>query len=158
MGVEWFISHNGTPAMIWSDNGTSFIGAEKELRECIKKWNTINIAAELPHKWKFNPPSASYQGGIWERLVRSFKRVLLTILGMRRLTDEVLNTTFCLVEYALNSRPLNFVSADPSNLGPITPNHFLLCIQATGVPSIVGVDEFDHRKRYAPAQPYANAI
>ena len=56
-------------------------------------------------KWKFNPPSAPHQSGIWERLVRSFKRVMYNILGTRCLTAEVLNTTFRLVEYALNSEP-----------------------------------------------------
>ena len=67
MGVERFVSRRGTPAMIWSDNGTNFIGAEKELRESIEKWNVANIAAELAHKgikWRFNPPSAPHQGGI----------------------------------------------------------------------------------------------
>ena len=45
--------------MIWSGNGTKFVGAELELRENIEKWNTNNIAAELAHKgfeWKFKPP------------------------------------------------------------------------------------------------------
>ena len=153
MGVERFVSRRGTPATIWSDNGTNFIGAEKELREYFENWNTLNIAAELAHKgikWRFNPPSAPHQGGIWERLVRSFKRVLYSILGTRR-TDEVLNTTFCLVEHALNAGPLTPVSADPSDLSATTPNQFLLGNQATGIPPIVGVDEFDHRKRYARA-------
>ena len=161
MGVERFASRLGTRAMIWSDNGTNFIGAEKELRECVEKWNTHNNSAELAHKgikWTFNPSSAPHQGGIWERIVHSFKRVLYTILGTRRHTDEVFNTTFCRVEYALNSRPLTLVSADPSDLGAITPNHFLLGNQATGIPSIDGVDEYDHRKRYARAQSYVNAI
>ena len=161
MGVERIVFRRGTPTIIWSDNGTNFVGAEKELRENIEKWNTINIAVELAHKgikWRFNPPSAPHQGGIWERIVRSFKRVLYTILGTRRLTDEVLSTTFCLVEHALNSRPLTPVSADPSDLGALTPNHFLLGNQARSLPSIIGVDEFDHRKRYARAQSCANAI
>ena len=124
----------------------------------MEKWNTLNIATKLAHngiKWRFNPPSAPQQGCIWERLVRSFKRVLYTILGTRRLTDEVLNTTFCLVEHALNASPLTPVSADPSDLGAITSNHFLLDNQATRIPSM---DEFDHRKRYARAQSYAKAI
>ena len=69
-----------------------------------------------------------------------------------------MKTTLCLVEHALNARPLTPVSANPSDLGAITPNHFLLGNQATGIPSIVGVDEFDHRKRYARAQFYANTI
>ena len=135
MRVERFISRRGSPAMMWSHNDTNFIGADKELCECIEKWIPINIAAELAHKsikCRLNPPSAPHQGGIWERLIRSFKRVLYTILGTRRLTDELLNTTFCLVEHALNARPLTPVSADPSDLGAKTPNHFLLGNQAIG--------------------------
>ena len=50
MGVERFVSRRGSPAMIWSDNGTNFIGEEKELRECMEKWKTLNIATELAHK------------------------------------------------------------------------------------------------------------
>ena len=161
MGVERFMSRRGTPAINWSSNGTNFIGAEKELRERNEKWNVVNVAAELAHKgvkWRFNLPSAPHQGGIWERLVLSFERVLCTILGTRRLTDEVLHTTFCLVEIALNSRPLTPVSADPCNLNATTPNHFLLGEQSTGIPSVVGNNEFDNRKRYARAQLYASAI
>ena len=37
MGVIRFVSRRGTPAMIWSDNVTNFIGAEKELRQKIEK-------------------------------------------------------------------------------------------------------------------------
>ena len=161
MVVERFVSRRGTPAMIWSENGTNFIGAEKKLRESVGKWNIVNIAAELARKginWRFNPPSAPHQGGIWERRVRRFQRVLYTILGTRRLTDEVLHTTFCLVENALNSRPLTPVSADPCDLNAITPNHFLLGEYSSGIPSIVGNKEFDHRKRYARAQSCASAI
>ena len=50
------------------------------------------------------------------------------------------------------------VSADASDLGAITPNHFLLDNQANGIPSIIGVDEFDRRKWYSRAQSYANVI
>ena len=84
--------------------------------------------------------------------------MLYTILGARRLTDEVLHTTFCLVENALNSHHLTPVSANPCNLNALTPNHFLLGEYSTGVPSLVGNNEFNHRKRYARAQSYANAI
>ena len=58
-GVERFVSRGGTPAIIWSDNGTNFVGgAKKELRENIEKWYAINIAVEVAHKcikWRLNP-------------------------------------------------------------------------------------------------------
>ena len=50
------------------------------------------------------------------------------------------------------------VSANPFDLGVLTPNSFLLGNQASSLPSLISVDEFDHRKRYARAQSYANAI
>ena len=150
MGVERFVLRRGTPAMIWSDNCTNFIGVKKELRESIEKWNVVNIAAELAHKGikcRFNLPSAQHQDGIWENLVRNFKRVLYTILTTRRLTDEVLHTTFCLVVNALNSRPLTPVSTDPCDLNALTPNDFILGEYSTGIPSVFGNNEFNHRKR-----------
>ena len=84
--------------------------------------------------------------------------MLYTILGTRRLTDEILLTTFCLVENAPNSRTLTPVSAEPCNLNASTPNHFLLSEFSTGISSVVGNNEFDNLKRYARAQSYANAI
>ena len=138
-----------------ADNGNNIVGAERELRENIKMWNTVNFASEIAQrgiKWRFNQSSAPHQGGSWERIVRSFKRILYTILGTRRLTDEVLNTTFfCPAEYASNARLLMPVSADLSNLGVITPNPFLLDNHANAIPSVVRVDAFDHHKRYARA-------
>ena len=43
LGVERFVSCRGTPAIIWSDNGTNIVGAEKELLQNIEKRNSINI-------------------------------------------------------------------------------------------------------------------
>ena len=97
MGIERFVSRRGVPSVIWSDNGTNFIAAEKELLNNIRKWNQQVITDSLVKKgikWKFNPPSAPHHGGVWERLVRSFKHVFHAILGNRRLTEEILTTTF----------------------------------------------------------------
>ena len=158
IGIERFVSRRGTADLISSDNGINFIEAEKKLRESVGKWNIVNIAAELAHKGlkrRFNPPSTLHQGGIWESLLCSFKRVLCTILGTRRLTDEVLH---CLVKHNLNSCPLTSVSADRCNLNSITTNHILLGKNSTVVISLVGINDFDQRKRHARAQSYANAI
>ena len=107
--------------------------------------------------WKFNPPSAPHHGGIWERLVRSFKHTFYAILGNRRLTDENLSPTFCIVEQSLHARPLVPASADASEIDALTPNHFLLRIAGSSLPSLANFD-FDQRKRYARAHAYFDAI
>ena len=100
MGIERFAARRGTPSILWSDNGTNFIAAEKELLQNVLNWNQLAITDSLVKKgikWKFNPPSAPHHGGVWERLVRSFKNTFYAILGNRRLTDEILSTVFCFV-------------------------------------------------------------
>ena len=161
MAIERFISRRGKPSKTWSDNGTNFVGAEKELLVCIKNWNA-EAPVSLVHKginWKYNPPSTPHQGGgAWERLVRSCKRVFYAILGSRKLTDEILNTTICLVEASLNARPLTPVSDDPKSLEVITPNHSLLGQHSLTFPSLRSSENYSHYKRYARAQSHANAI
>ena len=160
MSIERFIVRRSTPSTIWSDNGTNFVGAEKELIACIKIWNGMapTIFVHKRVAWKFNPPGASHHGGSWERLVRSVKRVLYDILGSRRVTEVVLETTLCLVEQALNSRPITPVSTDSLELEVLTPNHPLQGQHARRFPSLLPGEHFDHKKRYVRAQSYANAI
>ena len=120
MAIERFISRRGPPSIIWSDNGTNFVGAGKEVLPCIKNWNA-EAPLSLVHKsikWKYNPPSAQHQSEAWERMVRSCKRVFYAILGSRKLTNEILSTTMCLAEGSLSARPLTHVSDDPDSLEP----------------------------------------
>ena len=44
-GIERFIARRGMPNVIWSDNGTNFVGAEKELLEVTRRWNDYAPAA-----------------------------------------------------------------------------------------------------------------
>ena len=64
MGIERFIARRGTPNTIWSDNGTNFVGAEKELLACIKSWYSMapTIFAHKGVAWNFNPPGAPHHG------------------------------------------------------------------------------------------------
>ena len=159
-GIERFIARRGMPSVIWSDNGTNFVGADKELTDAVARWNESapEALARIKLSWKFNPPGAPHHGGPWERMVRSCKRVFYSILGTRRLTDEVLSTTFCLVEQALNARPLTPVTDDPSELDALTPNHFLLGRPSASLPPAVSNSDPNLRKRYTKAQAYANGI
>ena len=160
MGIERFAARRGTPSVLWSDNGTNFVASDKELLQNVRNWNQQVLTESLVKKgiqWKFNPPSAPHHGGVWERLVRSFKHVFYAVIGNRRVTDEILATTFCLVEQSLNARPLVPASADATDLDALTPNHFLHETSCSVLPSHQQAD-VDHRKRYARAQAYSNAI
>ena len=125
-----FSARRGTPESIRSDNGTNFVGAQRELSDAITKWNNSDgLKTHLLQKgieWTFNPPSASHMGGVWERMIRSVRKVMNAIMKDQVLDDERLETIFCEVEGIVNSRPLTPVSDDPKDEGPLTPNHILL--------------------------------
>ena len=105
-------------------------------------------------QWKFNSPAAPLHGGMWERLVRSVKRTFYAIFG-----NEVLSTNLCLPRTAnLEQSPLTTAKSDVTDLNPIIPNFFLLGDHSSHIPSFSNELDFDHRKIYALAQFYADAI
>ncbi|XP_077865186.1 uncharacterized protein LOC144351344 [Saccoglossus kowalevskii] len=94
-----FIARRGQVKVIRSDNGTNFIGAQRELRQEIERWNQKKIDKALQQKeitWKFNPPAASHFGGVWERQIRTIRKVLFSLLKEQviHLSDESLRTLF----------------------------------------------------------------
>ncbi|GFX41628.1 integrase catalytic domain-containing protein [Trichonephila clavipes] len=88
-------------------------------------WDSILArVAEEKIQWKFNPPSASWWGGWWERLVQMTKAILRKILGRAALDSEELITVLCDCERGINSRRLTYVSEDV-DVSPLTPEMFL---------------------------------
>ena len=157
-----FIARRGKPVKMISDNGTNFIGAEKEMAEYIAARNKRQIEEHLIQqgiRWKFNPPAAPHLGGVWERLVRSCKKAMYAVLGNRSVTEDVLSTTVYLVEQTLNARSLTQVSSDATNLEAITPKHFLLGNKYICLPYLYSAEQFvDHRKLFRQTQAYADFI
>ena len=69
---------------LFSDNGSNFAGAERELREALAELDKEQIADELSVRgvqWSFNPSDASWFGGAWESLIKSTKRPKRRCLG-----------------------------------------------------------------------------
>ncbi|KAK7909879.1 hypothetical protein WMY93_014563 [Mugilogobius chulae] len=127
--IRRFICRRGSVRQMRSDNGTNFIGAERELREALAAIDHTKIHQTLVSKeieWVFNPPAASHHGGVWERLIRMVRKVLYSVLKQQTLDDENLNTIFCEVEAILNGRPITGISEDAEDLDPLTPNHILM--------------------------------
>lgn len=124
-----FTARRGQVLELRSDNGTNFVGAERELREAMESWNHTLINNTLLQKginWVFNPPTGSHHGGVWERLIRSVRKVLNSTLKLQTLDEESLHTVLCEAEAIVNSRPITKASTDPNDLEPLTPNHLLL--------------------------------
>ena len=150
-----FISRRGPPKEIWSDRGTNFVGANRELRESIARWNEEKIDRQLQQKgikWVFQPPAAPHASGVWERLVQITKKHLKSTVADRLLSDIELRTLLAEVESIVNNRPITAVSDDPEDCSALTPNHFLLQ-KATQLPPGVFVKEDSFsRKRWRKVQ------
>lgn len=151
-----FIARRGSPEEIRSDNGGNFVAAEKELREAIEGWNQQTIHEALLQrniKWVFNTPTASHHGGVWERCIRTVRKVLNAILQEQTLTDESLSTLMCEVESIVNGRPLTKVSDDPHDMEALTPNHLLLLRSGVKIPpGIFGREDLYCRRRWRQVQ------
>ena len=114
---------------IYSDNGSNITGVEKELRGAISDWNQEKIHNSLLQNnisWFFSPPYVTHFGGIWERCIRTVRKILQALLREQITDDESLATFMCEVESIMNSRPSTTVSSDPNDNEPLTPNHLLL--------------------------------
>ena len=155
-----FVARRGKPAHCYSDNGTNFIAAEKEIADGILRWNKEKMIEQLAAEgvdWHFNPPAAPHFGGAWESLIKSAKSALKHILHGRTLTDEVLHTALVLVESLLNGRPLTHVSVDATDPEPLTPNHLLLGRPLPYTPfDIVEDGDLNARRRWRVAHAIAH--
>ena len=74
---------------------------------------------------QFNQPVASHISEVEERLIRSVRKVLISVTNQQTLTDATLHIFMCLAENIINSRPPSTLSDGPRDVNPLTPNHSL---------------------------------
>ncbi len=154
--IRRFMCRRGQVTIMRSDNGTNFVAAERELREAIQRLDNDKIEKALQPKgikWIFNSPAASHQGGVWERQIRTLRRILNSLLKEQTVNDDCLLTIMCEVESIINGRPLTTVSDDVNDVEPLTPNHLLLLkSQPNMPPGIFSKDDMYTRKRWKQVQ------
>ncbi|XP_004524164.1 uncharacterized protein LOC101461972 [Ceratitis capitata] len=127
-----FVARRGCPRAMYSDNGTSFVGANIALRHDFKKFTTeashLTMQSNLHHEvnWHFIPPGAPHMGRLWEAGVKSFKTHFRKVANATCFTMEELSTLLAKMEACLNSRPISPISDNPESLEPQTPRHFLI--------------------------------
>ena len=142
-----FVGRRGIPSSIYSDNGSNFSAADKEIRQLVEGLNHKFIGDQLAAKgitWNFNVPLASHRGGVWERLIRSIRQILSVICHEQHPDDETLLTLMVEVERVMNNRPLVPVFTDESAVPALTPNDLLLLRRNEGL-----VDDPDIVLRYS---------
>ncbi len=129
-----FVARRGKPVEIFSDNGSNFIGANRELKnlysilqEKTTRQSVSQFCISNGIKWTFSPERAPHFGGLWESSVKSMKSLLKRVVGENKLTFEEMSTVLCQVESCLNSRPLvPLNSPNDDGIEALTPGHFLI--------------------------------
>ena len=160
-----FFCRRGTSSIVRSDNATNLVSGNKEINKSIEKWNEkriLNFCNQKGIEWKFNPPYSSHYGGVYEREIRTTRKILNALLSEHsnklRITDEMLSTLMCEVENTLNSRPLGsvIVNGEPE---PLTPNHILrLNTNVMFPPGIFQPSDLYNKRRWRQVQHLADVF
>ena len=163
-----FISRRGMVREIRSDNGTNFVGAESELKEAVAEMDQAKISAFLTQqgcdwiRWEKNTPKASNMGGVWERMIRTVKSVLMSLIkaSPKTLDEETLRTFLTEAEGIVNSRPLTIEDIHDPDSPPLTPNQILTMKSKLVLPPPGVFQQADVycRKRWRIAQHLANCF
>ena len=118
-----FSSICGTFRFHRSNKGTNFVGACNELSGIDLNKVTSSLSRNSV-TGVMNPPSSSHHGGIWERCIRSIRRVLegtLEQLAKRGLIRDNFVTLLQESATVVNNTPLWAVSSDTSDLLALSP-------------------------------------
>jgi hypothetical protein len=161
-----FVARRGPARQITCDNGKNFVGAKNELARNFKEMNHTKINEFLLSQscdwiyWKNNTPKASHMGGVWERQIRTVRKVLSALLRDHAgsLNDESFRTLLAEAECIVNSRPLTTESLhDPTSM-PLSPNSILTMKNKIVLPppGIFQKEDMYCRKRWRQVQHLAN--
>ena len=126
-----FAARRGCPSHVFSDNGTNFVGANREIQSLLQSDQTKDqfhhYASQHRIRWTFSPSRTPHSGGLWEAGVKSMKVLLKKVVGKHKLTFAELSTMLAEAEATLNSRSLIPIdSTSPDGVSALTPGHFLI--------------------------------
>ena len=121
-----FVGRRGLPAKMLSDNAKTFKSAAKEIRKLVTAPKLFEVLAVQGVKWQFITERSPWEGGAWERLIRSVKRCIVKVVGRAMLHWNEMNTILVEIEGVINSRPITYVHGDSEGISyPLTPSHLV---------------------------------
>ena len=115
LALRRFIAGSCNAKNIQFNNGSNFVGAERELAKSMEETNHSKIQGFMLNQnadcivWKRNSPLGSHIGGALERQIRSARSIIFTSLlrtHSSSLDEESLNILFEEVDAIINTRPL----------------------------------------------------
>ncbi|GFS72765.1 integrase catalytic domain-containing protein [Trichonephila clavipes] len=113
-----------TQTKVFEVTGVDYAGTDNALRTL--DWDKIVVYSTAQKiTWKFIPPTATWWGGWWERIVRMPKELLRRVLGKSIVNYEHLLTIVCDCESIINAWPLTYIHEDPNELLPLSPAMFI---------------------------------
>lgn len=140
------ISQGGKPERMYSDNATTFVGAQKKIKEFYEFLQTDKTRTSFEcflrdHRttWTFIPPNTPHFGGLWEAAVKSAKFHLARMIGGHNLTYEEMATILCKIA-VLNSHPLIPLSSDSNDLAYLSLGHFLISNPLNSFPNLSDIN------------------
>ena len=75
---QWFVNRRGKPRDVYSDCDTNLKGTTSELNIKIQRINEYSSNEQIT--WHFNPPAAAHMGGIWEKIIRTVKNIMFSMM------------------------------------------------------------------------------
>ncbi|XP_067940311.1 uncharacterized protein [Watersipora subatra] len=144
-----FQAVRGPVTTVFSDAGTNFVGGRNQMEQDLLNMRSKELKDYLMTKkikFETNTPTASHQGGVWERQIRTIRSILqgMSLKYSKRMTTESLRTAFYEIMATVNSRPISTDSLSDTD-AIITANH-LLTMKSQHFPPPPG--EFDSAEIY----------
>ena len=152
-----FTARRGCPGDLYSDNGSNYIGADRELRQIYDLLSNKDSSDTLCRyfnnsrvKWHFIPGRAPHFGGLWESAIKAAKSFIRKIVGTHSMTVEECISVLNEVEAILNSTPLCTLNVSPEDgVEVLTSAHFLVGRSLKAPPQATEEElVISHRRRW----------
>ena len=120
-----FTALRSTPALVISDNATTFEAANKTLQQLCNDDEVQRYLNEHNIEWRFIIKRAPWTRGFYGRLIGITKNSLRKVVGNSCLTLKEFQTLLPHLECRISDRPLTYVLNDTSELEALTPSRLI---------------------------------
>jgi hypothetical protein len=138
-----FAARYTLPTNLMSDNGTNYIGAEREITQLFNCLDVNKLQKEFPTvSWEMVTPLSPWRNAAAERLIQICKRAFRKVVGKAHLDYVEMETILLEICQTINNRPLTAVPSEGQALNAITPNKLIFGFNSEAFPEIIPLKEY----------------